>query len=288
MKSQNLLFCIFSIAVIILSGCSSAPELASKWRQSEINIDGLDTEWHQDLSYFEKEKIAIGIKNDRENLYFSVKAIDRETQMKIVRGGMTLWFDSTGSDKKIFGIHYPLGAAEAGAAPTHIRGSREAPDETNDFTALEQRFAQMLINMEIIGPGPVDKKQIPVAASYKAYGIKVGMRDTMGTLFYEVVVPLKMISAAPLAIGGDIGKTMGIGIITENAKRGIIAHAPDEGRAGMEGGGMGGGGGYGGGSGGGYGGGGRRGGYGGGRGAMNQESSSPIEVWMKVKIFSGN
>jgi hypothetical protein len=281
MKSQKL-FYFLSLAGLVFAGCSSAPELESKWRQSEIIVDGLDTEWHQDLSYLEKEKIAVGIKNDAENLYFSIKTIDRETQMKIVRGGMTVWFDSTGASKQIFGIHFPLGASDAGAQPTHIRGSRETSDETNDFMALEERYSRMLQNMEIIGPGRVDKKQIPVISSYKTYGIKVGLRDTIGTLFYELVVPLKMTTAKPLAICSDTGKTIGIGIITENTKRPMVAHAPDEGapnggygKPGMGGGGYGGGGG-------------RREGGGAGRGGANPAASiSPIELWMKVKI-AGN
>jgi hypothetical protein len=287
MKSQKFLtithFLIFLFAAFIFASCSSAPELTSKWRQGEIKIDGLDNEWQGDLNYFEKEKIAVGIKNDSENLYFSIKTIDRETQMKIVRGGMTVWFDSTGGEKKIFGIHFPLGAGElAGAgAPTHTRGSREAPDPTNDYTALEERFSKTLQNLEIIGPGPVDKEQLSVESSYKTRGIKVGMRDTMGSLFYEVVIPLRTTASKYLAIGSDTGKIIGIGILTESTRRSQISRLPDEGAPnggagapGMGGGTMGGGMG-----------GGRRGG--GGKFGQNQESASPIELWMKVKIASG-
>ena len=266
------LLCIF------IAGCSSAPELASKWKQGEIVVDGLDNEWQQDLNYFEDEKIAVGIKNDDDNFYLAVKTIDRETQLKIVRGGMTIWFDPQGGKKKTFGIHFPLGAAAVGSAqvaPTHVRGSREAPDPTNDYSALEERFSRMLQYLEIIGPGPVDKEQIPVGSSFKSRGIKVGIRDTMGSLFYELVVPLKIVKERPLAIGTDTGKVIGIGILTEDTRRTMTDRSPDEGAPN---------GGYGKpGMGGGMGGGGRR---GGGKYGQNPGASSPIELWMKAKVAS--
>ncbi len=279
------IFSFFITVLSFLASCSSTPELPSKWKHSEIIVDGIDTEWQQDMSYFEKEKVAIGMKNDGDNFYLAIKTIDLETQQKMVRGGMTVWFDPKGGDKKTFGIHFPLGNSAAGGAPiapTHVRGSREAVDPTNDYSAVEDRLKKMLQNLEIIGPGPVDKEQIPVSSSFLSRGIKVSIRDTMGTVFYELVVPLKITKQKPLAIGADTGRTIGVGVITDDMRRSMTAAAPDEGAPN---------GGYGkpGMGGGGSGMGGRRGGGGGGgRSRQNAETATPLELWMKVKVASGN
>jgi hypothetical protein len=278
----------FLFISVYIAGCSSVQELPSKWKKSDIVVDGLDNEWQQDLSYFEDEKIAVGMKNDGENFYVAIKSIDRETQLKIVRGGMTIWFDPQGGTKKILGIHFPLGTAAMGGAPvapTHTRGSRETPDATNDYSALEERFSNSLRNLEIIGPGPVDKEQIPVVSSYKTRGIKVSIRDTMGSLFYELVVPMKSpppsawidLTRKPPAIETDTGKIIGVGIITDDVRRSMTDRAPDEGAPNGGYGKPGMGGGYGGGM------GGRR---GGGKYGQNSGASSPIEIWMKVKVAS--
>jgi hypothetical protein len=263
----------------IVSGCSSTAELTSKWQQPAVDSSS-DS---QNLAYFEKEKVGIGITNDADNLKVTVKVIDDETQRRILRGGLTIWFDSTGNDKKIFGVHFPIGSAStAGPEPNHTRGSREAANETNDYSLYQAKLKNTLINLEIIGPGPLSKEQLPVMTSYSTRGIKVNLIDTLGTLTYELTVPIKASSARPLAIGSDNLKEIGVGVFTGDPRRSMSARPGNDG-APNGGYGMGGGGGMGGGM-GGMGGGGRRGGGGGEGRPKSDQSTSPVELWVKVKI----
>src|SRR5690242_21461890 len=63
-----------------------------------------------DSSFMDSDnKLLYGVRNDAQNLYFSFRVINDATQMKILRGGMTLWLDSTGNKNERTGIKFPLG-----------------------------------------------------------------------------------------------------------------------------------------------------------------------------------
>lgn len=248
------------------------PQLASAWRPGINMEDDQSTEYE----YFEKEKIGVKFSNDGDNLYVTVKTIDHDTQMKIIHSGMTIWFDSTGGTNKTFGIHYPLGTASV-PAPNHARGSHEAPDEMNDYSLYNERLRRALDQLEIIGPGPLDRLQTEVTSAGETHGINVHLRDTMGSLTCELTLPMNSGIGRRLAIGTGTGKLIGVGIFTEVQQR---MHSRPEGAPS------------------GFSGGAPSGGMGGGmngthghrrpEGSENPgEANTPIELWMKVKIAAG-
>jgi hypothetical protein len=271
LRPVALLFFLLFLS-IGLSSCSSTPQLASTWRIVGNIADYQSSEYE----YFNKEKVGVEFSNDADNLYVTVKTIDHDTQMKIMHSGMTIWFDSTGGTEKIFGIHYPLGTAGV-PAPNHARGSREVPDEMNDYSMYNERLHRALDQLEIIGPGPLDKLQTEIISAAQTHGINVHLRDTMGTLTCELAVPMSYGIGRRLAIGTGTGKKIGVGIFTELQQR---THSRPEGMPG----------GFSGGAPGGEMGGGMSGAHGHRRpeGSENPgETNTPIELWMKVKIAAG-
>jgi uncharacterized membrane protein YgcG len=259
---------------IMLYGCNDA-DVSSRWRQGDITIDGDAAEWKDILVYHEEQKIAVGLQNDADNLYICLKTLDRDVQRKVVMAGLTVWFDPKGGDDKKLGIHFPLGLMASGNPIGDMprqgsRGSEQSQD------VMRQQFTDMLNEIEIIGPGKVDLNRISTLTSFKQFGIKVAMKDTIGMLVYELVIPLKETDKASYAIQTEVGKTIGIGLETGELKR------PETG------GGMGGGGGRSGGGMGGMGGGGRRSGGGMGGRSGGGETMSPLKLWAKVKLAAGN
>jgi len=273
---MRLLFVSTALSCILFCSCSSTPELASSWHRAQQN------EPSPSYHYFEKEKIGTTVTNDSTRLHITIKTIDHETGMKIIHGGMTIWFDSTGGDKKIFGIHFPIGLEAGGIAPpTHSRGSHEEPNPSNDFSLYETRMQAMLQNAEVIGPGPLDKAQLSRSKLAEARDIHLTISDTLSSLTYELDVPITYIAAfRSLSSAND---PMGIGLITGDMRHAMMGRPSGEG---PPGGGMGmppgGGGGIGGR--GGSGGGGGFGGRGGGMRGGEKGNAEPIELWMKLTL----
>ena len=84
-----------------------------------MTIADTNSVWPISAQYTIDDKpIIIGLQNDSNNLYLLLKAEDRDTQMMIMRGGLTVWLDSKGGKNKKFGIRYPVGMRRRQGPPT--------------------------------------------------------------------------------------------------------------------------------------------------------------------------
>ncbi len=59
--SVPLIVTIFAvISMSLLVGGCGGEEFGSCWRQTEITVDGDNSEWQECITYFEDEKFAVG------------------------------------------------------------------------------------------------------------------------------------------------------------------------------------------------------------------------------------
>ncbi|KAA0220831.1 hypothetical protein EDS67_29210 [candidate division KSB1 bacterium] len=254
-----LLFFLFS--------CGKS-EWNSRWRAQEITVDGKQQDWDGALVFADKEKIAVGLMNDRDDLFACLVVDDREVQASIMRRGLIVWFDATGKKDKTFGIHFPLSRFSLGP-PMLPRSESEEP---------QKDLASMPTEMEILGPGKDDRQRLPLD---KARGIDLNINRDNGVLIYEIRIPLRHGADRPYAIGANPGDKIGIGLETPEFDRKEMRERMRSGmgerpRGGMSGGRPGGG----------FGGGGRGGGMGrpGGPGGQRPELPESLKVWTKVQL----
>jgi hypothetical protein len=247
---------VFAIALAIpaMSGCSSTPQIASRWRTDTVMIDGNAGEWERVPSYAEKQRFTVSAQHDSEYLYLCLTTADQGLQMQLNGAGLIVWFDPNGGTKKVFGINFPLG-----------RHGGEPP------------------SMDILGPDEGDRYRLSTV-EHSGIQVKIG-RGEQRSLAYELKVPLRNSKSHVYAVGARPGVPVGIGIVTPDTKREMKREGSDRSGPpeGMEGGHGGPPGGMGGGSGGPPGG---RGGGPGGRGPGGGpgERPEPLDFWMKVTL----
>lgn len=252
----------YVMSLLFLFGCGKA-EWSSRWRTQEITVDGNQHDWEGALVPADKEKMAVGLMNDGDNLFACLVVDDRERQTSIMRRGLIVWFDAAGKKDKTFGIHFPLSRFSAGP-PMMPQSMSEEPQR--DFTSR-------LTELEILGPGKDERQRLPLD---QAQGIDLNINRDNGVLVYEIKIPLRHGEERPYAIGAVAGDKIGIGLETPEFDR---KEMRDRMRSGMGGRPRGGrpGGGLGGGRGGGMG---RPGGPGGQRPAMPET----LKIWVKVQL----
>jgi len=175
----------------------------SLWTKSEMVIDGKESEWSGSIYYLEDQKIGLGLQNDTSNLYILIKATDRFRQLQIMRTGLTIWIDAAGKDKKSLGIHYPIGMQEYGIPDVKANPNTEFASEQKN------RFAEMLREIEVLGPEKNDRNRIGRANNF---GIEAALSDTLGVMIYELKIPLKSTSQNPYAISSNPGSSISVGL----------------------------------------------------------------------------
>jgi hypothetical protein len=279
------LFMFLTAALFV--GCDMH-EVESKWRDREVTIDGIDDgpEWENVRYYFKKEKAAIGLLNDENNLYVRLSSRDRNMQKQLLALGFTIWFDAKGGKRKTLGIHFPIGMLAGGMEiMRNMRGSNRQEDPER----LQKMLEELQMEMEIFGPGKNERCTMLVADAWEL-GITVKIDLSKGNLVYELQIPLSRSELRPYGIGTEIAQTIGIGLETGKINVEQMKNQRESRGGGGSRGGMGGRGGGGGGKGGmgGRGGGGRggMGGKGGGMGSMSPPVPESLELWLKTELAS--
>lgn len=175
-------------------------EMESQWRNSEIVIDGDGREWRDAVFYLEKERLGFGLKNDSTALFVLLK-FDRESKRQALRFGFTLWFDSSGKNKKKFGVRFPIGMMNYGAGGAPRRRDEEGEEAF-------QQFGSMLREIEVFGPEKEDHNRF-VAGS--AFGLNAATSDSPEELVCELRIPLQVVQGQPYALSTHVGEMFSLG-----------------------------------------------------------------------------
>ncbi|GAB5520013.1 MAG: hypothetical protein RhofKO_22640 [Rhodothermales bacterium] len=270
---------IIAVVALSLSACaSSAPPLETKFMHAPLTIDGNETDWDGLLAPMPNEdrNLAFAAVSDGQDVYIAFATSDQQTVGQMVAMGLTLWFDPAGGSAKTVGIRFPVGLGESGLQSL-MRGQRGRPDAER----LDELFVVSTSAVEIVRDGAEEGQRFRPG---DVRGLDVAASLTMGTLFYELRVPLKPIAGAEVAVDLAEGAMLGFGMETPKIdmeamreqmmqQRGGGGGRP--GGGGMPGGGMmGSGGGM---PGGGMPGGGMRGGP-----SMPQ----PVKIWRQIDVYS--
>jgi hypothetical protein len=221
---------VFFIALVLswrITLADEKPEVASRWRNAEIKVDGADTEWAEAITYLEKEKLGFGLKNDSSDLYICLK-FDRAIQRQAMMFGFTIWFDPAGKNKKTFGVRFPIGMMnfESDFMPELMAPMEEGGER-------QKQFAAMLREVEVFGPDKDDHNRFVAGSSF---GIQAATFDSPAGLVCELKIPLQSAAGRPYAIAAASGQTLSLGFEMGEFDRGKMRE-----RMGREGGGFGGG-----------------------------------------------
>jgi hypothetical protein len=198
---------LISMAISFLNGCSSLPQFASEPYKDKIVIDGDNGDWIGVPAYIDKNNtVAVSVCNSNDYVYLCLTSQDPQTQMQIMRFGLTVWFDGTGGDNKTFGVNFPIGRPETGS-------NHKMDNEQMREPEAERRIMdQSPMEMEIIGPKEEDRYRLAVTNT-EGIQAKIG-RTRDGLFVYELQVPLKKTFQHPNAIGANDGSSIGVGLET--------------------------------------------------------------------------
>ena len=198
-------------------------QIESQWRDRDIVVDGRSADWLDALTYVEEFNVSVGMANDTDFLYVCAVVGNPLVRMRVMRQGLTVWFDPKDGRKKSLGIRFPLGS----------QGRRERPaefGEESDMEVLQRVFLLSLNELEILGPDRTDVRRIKKT---EAKGVDVAMSVSSGLLVYELKVPLINSTEQSFAINVQPGRSFGIGIETSPQSRGMEQLSRRSGTEGM-------------------------------------------------------
>ncbi len=175
--------------------CLWHPGLADQDEESLVNM----------MQFNEKSKFLFLISNDDKNLYVNLMVADRASIQKIMRFGLTTWFNPEGKHKKEMGIQFPV--TMEGKDEQNFKRDKSGGDHKEMRAVM---MASKNKEMMLIGFGQKDEQKLIDPSSDTSFYGKVEMVQN-GTLSVSLVVPLSKIeqnagaAKSPLSVGFETG-----------------------------------------------------------------------------------
>jgi len=198
------------VAGSIFSSCGHKLAPLGHYQSTPVVADGQINDWQQPLRFSNPGyALQYNITSDERNIYVCVTSADEETQLRMLRAGMTIWFDPKGEKNKTIGLFFPI---RKQPDPEQYRGRGSAADGSGDYASRGRGNGD---NSAGRANGRVDqetrKAELLLQSNYyNTSGFKniengqFGLTDTSGPirlamkndekdslLVYEVIVPIK-------------------------------------------------------------------------------------------------
>lgn len=210
----------------LFSGCGSSTKPVTSMRASAVPVvDGKLDDWDGRIRKVDKESFSMGVQNDGEFLYLSLVTIDNTVSSEVMRSGLEIWFDAAGAKEKTFGIRFPLGLAASGAQGARLPpGSRQGRGIDRREEAMEELFNASTDRLQLLAEGE-DGLIVP---SDGIPGIKIKSTMLLGTLTYELQIPLQQSDKHKYAVGSAPGSIVGISLETPKPDLDALRAAREE------------------------------------------------------------
>lgn len=176
------------IAGLLLNVNASAQDSEpNKWAPANIKIDGQATEWPKPLQFYNNvTKLFYTIANDKENIYVIVSIPDPQSQMKIMRSGLTVSLNPSGKKKGGAAITFPLTENVNTGAP-------DVPEASRALIAgeLKKQILANLKEIKVDGFDSIPNGNIPVQNTFGI--LSAASYEASGNLVCELAIPLKVL-----------------------------------------------------------------------------------------------
>jgi hypothetical protein len=198
-------FIILAITLISISGVprpSDHPDKGKKFPslyKEGVVVNGNSSEWDNTLfSFNKKAQLNYVIVNDSAAFYICLRIADESEQMKVLRSGIDLRFNTKGKKKAEATLHYPIGGRTD-------MGGRTDPGYHRDRKTMQLMFLLQMQDMELNGfrSGVNGFQNIKSGKN----GITASVNwDSTSVMVYEARIPFSAFAedvhaANPLAVG---------------------------------------------------------------------------------------
>jgi hypothetical protein len=212
--SFSALVVFFAFATSSIMGCGSTQQLASKWSEGPIRIDGSLRDWSDSTAFVEKDGIRYAVMNDGQYLYFCLLSSKAGLGRQMMFRGMTVWFDPNGGEKKTIGLRFPIGMGGMGRSEIPVRPPEE---EQGQQGVRPEEFPRQTPNeFEYLGPGENDRQRV---SRLQGQGIEIHLTATLERFLYELKIPLQYSSQHPYSVETHAGARIGLGVESNTAQR---------------------------------------------------------------------
>ena len=174
---------LFVISILMLSSCVNLPIYKPQKITTKEEIS--------DIRYYDKEgKILYDVYDDEKNIYVNIKTSDYTSQVKILKMGLTVWFDQKSKKNKDKGIVFPIKQGlKQNKQRNNLDNSNRLNDEEQKIQQLHNQFNLSVKRINLIGMNGDNSQKFFNSELEKSDIIAKITFDTLNRLDYLAVIP---------------------------------------------------------------------------------------------------
>jgi len=198
--------------------CNSSKHAGKKggmpgtWQATPIVIDADSKDWPSPYpNYDSKALIGYATSNDKRYLYITMETGDENTEMKVLKEGVTVIIDTTGGKEQTLAIHYPL--PDESEEPFEVDNNRKTAYSIKgikgDLSQKIKRTAADASQMTIEGRTLCSGGFAITQNNPCGIKVKIGV-DEYKELIWEAAIPFSAIYGKDTLTKADAGRAISV------------------------------------------------------------------------------
>jgi hypothetical protein len=206
-SAKSLLFLI----AIDLCFAACSPKLAppAHYQTTPIVADGIPDDWTLPLRFANATyTLQYNVTNDSKNIYVCILSRDEMTMLRMLRAGITVYFDPKGQTSRDISLHYPMRKQP----DPNVRSRNDEPLTYQSDSTFKRELLLQSDSYGTTGFSGIDNGQF--AATDNKSPIRVAIRFTRhdSLLVYEAIIPIVNKLGADLS-SRNPKKTFSVGVV---------------------------------------------------------------------------
>lgn len=192
------------------TGCAHKLAPEGHYQDTPIVADGSTDDWNLPLRFSNVSyTLQYNVTNDNKNIYVCILSRDEATQLRMLRDGMTIYFDPKGSTGRDIGLHFPL---RKQPDPDRIRNGYDDPVISTDKKARREELLLQSDYYGTTGFSGIENGQFGVTDPKSPFQVGLKSRNHDSLLIYEVAIPIKNVLGTDLA-ARSARKSFSVGVV---------------------------------------------------------------------------
>jgi hypothetical protein len=177
-----------------LASCSPKLAPAGHYQDVPVVADGQTDDWQLPLRFSDAHyALQYNVTNDNKNFYICVISTDVHTQMRMLKDGLTIYFDPKGDQNKDISLHFPMRKPSDPVEDKRFSAGEPSPADSR------KRREELLFQSDNYGTtGFLDIENgnfgVADARSPVRVAIKLNQQDSI--LVYEAIIPIGNVMTA--------------------------------------------------------------------------------------------
>jgi len=210
-------FTLVAFYIFSFYSCSSNLAPVGHFQSTAIVADGNTDDWQLPLRFSNAEYTYMySVTNDNKNIYICILSKDADEQLRILRSGISIYFDAKDKKNKTTILEFPV------KKPIESNYDYNSSSNTVD---RRTRVNQLLLESNYYnttGFTNIENGQFDI--SNTTTGIQAAIKlNNDNALVYEAIIPLNDIPGVVLT-GKKAGKNFGVGIVVNPSGAGSQPH----------------------------------------------------------------